>query len=157
MLYANGAGDMSFYIYEYSDTGKMIAIPPCTQQLPIKAATFLPKHALSVDDHEVGRCARIANDKTMEFIAFRLPSRTGVFDQSLYPVFDANQPASDYDTWAKGEDVPAKTMQLKPAEADNTGAAKKKGNFLAKLGKAAPKEEEESKSAAGGDSSALNA
>ena len=105
-----------------------------------------------MENHEVAKCVRLGGDKTLEYVAFRLPSRTGAFNQDLYPIFDANEPASDFEKWNSGEDVPAKTMQLKQKAAE-AGSSKKKGNFLAKLGKSAPAEE--SKDQAADNSAAL--
>jgi coronin-1B/1C/6 len=149
LLYALGKGDSRILMYEYTDAGKMLQIPPYQYNAPIRAISFLPKQCLSIDTHEVGRCARIAGDSTMEYISFRMPSRTGTFNSDLYPLFDANVPASDYERWAAGEDVPAKTMQLQQ-QAAASGSSAKKNNFLAKLGKSVPKAEEESKDAGAG-------
>jgi len=112
LLYALGKGDSRVLIYSYTEDGKMIQIPHYQYSAPIRAITFLPKQCLSVDNHEVSRCARIAGDSTLEYVSFRMPSRTGTFNAELYPLFDANEPASDYARWSAGEDVPAKTMQL---------------------------------------------
>jgi len=75
---------------------------------------LLPKWALDVNGHEIARGARLSNCKTIEYISFRLPNRTGQFQADLYPEFPGNKPAADYNQWAAGEDKPAILSQLKP-------------------------------------------
>jgi hypothetical protein len=52
----------------------------------------------------------------LDYIGFRLPNRTGTFQEELYPPFTANVPSNDFDTWEAGTDKPVKTMQLRPGE-----------------------------------------
>lgn len=83
----------------------------------------------------MARAVRLTQGKKVENIGFRIPSRTGAFNQDLYPPFMANEPSNTAEKWAAGEDVPVKTMQLKPEKA---GAKKSKGAGLSKLKGGAP-------------------
>lgn len=58
-------------------------------------------------------------------VAFRLPSKSGLFQPDLYPPFPSNKPASNFEEWMTGVNKPALTMELRPEK--STGAAKKGG------------------------------
>ena len=58
-------------------------------------------------------------------IAFRLPSKSGLFQPDLYPPFPSNKPASNIEEWMTGVNKPALTMELKPEKA----AGKKSGGL----------------------------
>ena len=48
----------------------------------------------------------------MEYLSYRLPNRTGMFQEDLYQAFESNQSNGNYSTWAAGEDKPANLLQL---------------------------------------------
>ena len=79
-----------------------------------KAFTWMPKWALDVNKHEIRRGARITSDKTLEICAFRLPSKSGLFQPDLYPPFPSYTPSNNFDDWAKGNDKPPITIELRP-------------------------------------------
>lgn len=94
---------------------------------------MLPKWILDPSKHEVGRGVRYLADNTLDYIGFRLPNRTGAFQEDLYPPFFANVPSNDIETWEAGTDKPVKTMQLRPGEQVDSA---KKAQFLKKIGQA---------------------
>ena len=107
-----------------------------------KAFTWMPKQCCDVNKHEIRRGVKITDSKTLEIIAFRLPSKSGLFQEDLYPPFPSNKPSSSAEEWMKGVDKPPITMELRPEKAGSTVGGKKAGGLAAKLaGKAAPKEE----------------
>lgn len=55
----------------------------------------------------------------------------------MYLPFAGNEPASDYNTWASGEDKPANIKQLRPNTKKDTAGLLKKKTFASKLGRKA--------------------
>lgn len=93
----------------------------------------MPKQCLDVEGHEVDRFVRLDNKGFIEYISFRLPNRTGQFQNDLYPPFQSNTPSSDYQEWASGVDKDAIMMQLKQGMEDAELHSQKKSSFLAKI------------------------
>jgi hypothetical protein len=75
---------------------------------------MLPKWSLDPNSHEVGRAIRYLQDSSVDIIALRLPNRTGMFQEDLYPPFESKESSNDFATWASGTDNPVKTMQIRP-------------------------------------------
>lgn len=105
----------------------------------------MPKQCLDPEGHEVDRFVRLDNKGNIDYISFRLPNRTGAFQNDLYQPFNSNTAASDYQEWASGVDKAPLMMQLHEGMEDSELHSQKKSAFLAKLGKpstaAAPKKE----------------
>ena len=120
-----------------------------------------PKHCVDTSKQEVMRSVRVTNMGKLDVLAMRIPSKVGGFNQEYYPPFNANEPSSTAEQWSNGQDVPAKTMQLGPA--NQTKAKGKAGGLKNMLNKknapaAATNVVEESKGgASGGDAEALRA
>lgn len=72
----------------------------------------MPKWVIEPKTHEVHRFAKVDNQGKLEYVAFRLPNKTGLFQPELYKPFGSNKPNSDFETWAKGEDKPANILQI---------------------------------------------
>ena len=102
---------------------------------PQKGCMMMPKQCLDPSGHEVDRFVRIDNKGTIDYISFRLPNRTGAFQNDLYLPFQSNTPAIDYAEWASGVDKPAQMMQLHEGMEDAELHSQKKSAFLAKLNK----------------------
>ena len=90
----------------------------------------MPKWALDCSKHEVRRAARVTSDKTLENIAFVLPSKSGLFQPELYPPFPSNTPNSKIEEWKQGTNKPPITMELRPEKKQAGG---KKGGLSALL------------------------
>jgi hypothetical protein len=45
-------------------------------------------------------------------LSYRLPNKQGLFQPDLYKPFATNKPNSDFETWMKGEDKPANTLEI---------------------------------------------
>lgn len=103
---------------------------------------MMPKSCLDAEGHEVSRFVRLDNKGTIDYLSFRLPNRTGAWQNDLYPPFNSNTPSSDYQEWASGVDKAPIMMQLHEGMEDVELHSQKKSAFLAKLNKpvtAAPK------------------
>lgn len=103
---------------------------------------------------EIYKCARVNNNKTLDILSVQLPSKSGNFDQAIYPPFTSNEASNTADVWCAGTDVAPKTMQM----TQQKGAAKTKKAGLSRLKtgvKATAAAPEEAKG--GDDSAALRA
>lgn len=45
-------------------------------------------------------------------MSYRLPNKQGLFQPDLYKPFTTNKPNSDFETWMKGENKPANTLEI---------------------------------------------
>lgn len=124
---------IGIYSFDRSQPNPLTFISNFTGATPQKGANIMPKQCLDVERHEVDRFVRMTNTGIIDYISFRLPNRTGQFQEDLYPPFQSNNPASTYEEWAAGENKPAITMQLKPGMDVNANKSAKKSAFMAKL------------------------
>ena len=134
LLYNSGRGDGSIQFFQYSESipGMVAFLGKFSHGQACKSFCILPKQSLDPTKHEVGRSARYLADNTLDYIAFRLPNRTGVFQEDLYPPFPANESSNDISSWIAGNDKPVKTMQLRPGE--QNAVQQKNKTFGAKTG-----------------------
>lgn len=81
LLFNVGRGDsyISFWQYDRSAPRMMTPLDSWRCNNSQKAFTWLPKWTVDVNKHEIRRGARVSSDKTLELIAFRLPSKSGLF------------------------------------------------------------------------------
>lgn len=95
---------MKISMFQYTSGKPLTFLSDYMHNTPQKGIYMLPKWALDVDKHEVDRCVRLTNGQTIEYVSFRLPNRTGQFQEELYPPFPSNKPANSYGEWASGQD-----------------------------------------------------
>lgn len=143
LLFNVGRGDSFIQYWQFDKSSPRMMTPLDTYNggSSQKAFTWMPKWCCDVNAHEIRRGARITDKKTLEIVAFRLPSKSGLFQQDLFPPFSSNTPNNDFTTWMAGTDKEAKTMELRP-EAKSSANKKKAGGLAAKLGGATLEVEE---------------
>lgn len=79
LLFMAGRGEMKIGIYQYESGKPLIWLSDYLHQHPQKGFNMMPKWSCDVNNHEVSRGVRLNNDKSIEYIAFSLPNRTGLF------------------------------------------------------------------------------
>jgi hypothetical protein len=106
---------------------------------------MMPKQCVDVNGHEVDRFVRLDNKGVIEYISFRSPNRINSFQNELYPPFQSNIAASNYEQWVSGVDKEANMIQLTEDMDANTLHPHTKSAFLAKIKKdhVAPKKKVE--------------
>ena len=89
LLFTAGRGEMHIGIYslDRAQANPLTFITNFTGSTPQKGANIMPKQCLDVDKHEVDRFVRMTNTGIIEYISFKLPNRTGQFQEDLYPPF----------------------------------------------------------------------
>lgn len=106
-------GELNIGIYQLDNaTGGLKLQCNMNSPLPTKCFAPIPKWCMDPKGHEVHRFAKVDNKGKLEYISFRLPNRTGLFQPELYLPFESNEPTSNYAKWAAGENIPCKMMQL---------------------------------------------
>lgn len=103
LLFTSGKGESKTSIFLYQSGHPLAFISEFGSSLPTKGITFLPKWALDTNKHEANRVARLTT-KSIEFVSFSLPNKTGTFQEDLYPPFPSNKPACSFKEWASGVD-----------------------------------------------------
>jgi len=80
-MFVVGRGDayIGYYQFDKSAPNMMTPLDSWRSGSPQKAFTWMPKWAVDVNKHEIKRGVRISADKGLENIAFRLPSKSGLF------------------------------------------------------------------------------
>ena len=132
MLFSVGRGDSAIEYFQFDRTASKILtyLDSHRAKNAQKAFCWLPKWTLNCSKHEVRRAARVTSDKTLEMVAFVLPSKSGLFQPDLYPPFPSNAPNNKIEDWKAGTDKPANTMELRPEKKQAGG---KKGGLNALL------------------------
>jgi len=136
LLFNVGRGDSFIQYWQFDRTSPRIMTPLDTYNggSSQKGFTWMPKWACDVDKHEIRRGVRITDKKTMEILAFRLPSKSGLFQADLYPAFAGNTSNNNFTDWMAGTDKPAVTMELRPEKKSSAAAKAKAGGLAARLG-----------------------
>jgi hypothetical protein len=101
VLFTTGKGESKTSMYLYESGHPLAFISEYCSSAPTKGITFMPKWTLSTSKHEIDRIARLTT-KSIEFVSFALPNKSGTFIEDLYPAFASNKPANTYSQWATG-------------------------------------------------------
>jgi len=89
----------------------------------------MPKRTVNVMDSEVMRGVRMTA-KTVEYINFKVPRKTGGFSKELFPDWKIGTPAHDFASYWSGEDKSPLTEEV---TAEVKISAAKKANFMSKV------------------------
>jgi len=113
IVYCNFRGELNTGIYQYTTKAQshMVFMSNFTSPQPIKCFGGMPKWLCDPSTHEVMRFAKCDNAGKLEFISFRLPNRTGLYQPDLYPEMKSQTPSGKYEDWVKGDLMP-KTFQI---------------------------------------------
>ena len=116
-----GRGDSNIYHFGVDKSTPTVVEQLCEQNnsTSTKAFCFAPKRVVDVAKQEIMRGYRLTSDKKLETLCFRIPSKTGGFNDAYYPPFPSNEPAGEADAWFGGTDVPPNMTQLKMERANN--------------------------------------
>ena len=151
LLFNAGRGDSSIKFWQFDRSAPRMMTPLDSYMggSATKAFSWLPKWCLDVNKHEIRRGARVTQDKTLEIVAFRLPSKSGLFQPDLYPPFPGNKPGNTFEEWTAGTDKPAETIELRPeTKKKAAGGANKLASLMGRKSNASmePAQEEVKKS-----------
>lgn len=130
VLYIAGKGELSINFYQFTNEAPFIEpLSSFKSKEPQKGFSMLPKRSVNVMESEVMRGVRMTS-KTVEYVKFKVPRKTGGFSAELYPAWRSTTAAHDFASYAEGNNKDPLREEVAP-EASNTGA--KKASFLKKV------------------------
>jgi len=114
ILFLAGKGDGNIRYYEIVDEAPYFYyLSEFKSPAPQKGIAFLPKRALNLGECEIARALKLHVNK-VEPISFRVPRKSDIFQDDLYPDTYAGEPALTLDQWVKGSNAEPKTRSLAP-------------------------------------------
>eukprot|EP01133_Synstelium_polycarpum_P001085 gene1085-1232_t len=114
ILYMAGKGDGNIRYYEMVDEAPYFHyLTEYKSATPQRGICFIPKRAVNVSECEIARALKVTTNG-VEPISFRVPRKSDVFQDDLYPDTYAGEAALDAASWASGKDAEAKKCSLAP-------------------------------------------
>jgi len=74
---------------------------------------MLPKKACDLMVNEVNRAVRLTS-KTVEYVHFKVPRKSGNFQADLYPPTRSDEPAMKFADYASGQNLEPLKYELRP-------------------------------------------
>ena len=102
---------------------------------PQKGFSFLPKRCVDVMSCEVAKGVRLTG-KTVEYVSFKVPRKSGNFQADLFPPCRSTEPASKFEEYWSGVDKEPLRQEMKPEaqHSDHAAQIQRRSTFMAKLG-----------------------
>jgi len=114
ILFLAGKGDGNIRYYEIVDEAPFFYyLTEFKSATPQRGMAFVPKRGLNVSECEIARALKLSPNK-MEPISFRVPRKSDIFQDDLYPPTYAGEPSLSAEQWSSGEDAEPKTVNLGP-------------------------------------------
>lgn len=114
LLFLAGKGDGNIRYYEIVDEAPYYYfLSEYKSSTPQKGIAFLPKRALNVSECEIARALKLHVNK-VEPISFRVPRKSDIFQDDLYPDTYAGEPAISLEEWLGGGNAEPKVRSLAP-------------------------------------------
>ena len=104
VLFIAGKGEMAISYYQFSKSGNYLDALSCVRgKEPQKGFSMLPKSCVDVLESETMRGVRMTA-KSIEYVKFKVPRKTGGFSKDLFPDWRIAQPAHDFASYWGGAD-----------------------------------------------------
>lgn len=114
ILFLAGKGDGNIRYYEIVDEAPYFHyLTEYKSPQPQKGIAFMPKRALNISECEIARALKLHVNK-VEPISFKVPRKSDIFQDDLYPDTYAGEPALTLEEWASGANAEPKTRSLAP-------------------------------------------
>jgi len=114
VLFLAGKGDGNIRYYEIVDEAPYFYyLTEFKSPTPQKGMAFLPKRALNVSECEIARALKLHVNK-VEPISFRVPRKSDIFQDDLYPDTYAGEPSLTLEQWSSGANAEPKLRSLAP-------------------------------------------
>jgi coronin-1B/1C/6 len=130
VLYIAGKGESAITYYQFSKSGSYLEpLSAFKGREPQKGFSMMPKRSVDPIESEVMRGVRMTA-KTIEYVQFKVPRKTGGFTKDLFPDWRTAAPAHDFESYWAGTDKEPLREVVNP---EHTTTGEKKVNFLTKL------------------------
>jgi hypothetical protein len=114
LLFLAGKGDGNIRYYEIVDEAPFFYyLTEFKSATPQKGMAFLPKRSLNVSECEIARGLKLHTNK-VEPISFRVPRKSDIFQDDLYPDTYAGEPSLSIEEWSNGANAEPKLRSLAP-------------------------------------------
>lgn len=114
ILFLAGKGDGNIRYYEIVDEAPYFHyLTEYKSAVPQRGLAFMPKRSLNVSECEVARALKLAGNK-MEPISFRVPRKSDIFQDDLYPDTYAGEASLTAEKWSSGQNAEPKKTSLAP-------------------------------------------
>jgi coronin-1B/1C/6 len=114
ILFLAGKGDGNIRYYEIVDEAPyFFYLTEFKSATPQRGLTFYPKRAMNVGECEIARALKLTPNK-VEPISFRVPRKSELFHDDLFPDTYAGEPSLSTEEWNNGANAEPKTMSLAP-------------------------------------------
>lgn len=114
VLFLAGKGDGNIRFYEIvNEEPYFYYLSEFKSATPQRGLAFYPKRAMSVSECEIARALKLTPNK-IEPISFRVPRKSELFHDDLFPDTFSGEPSLDAATWLSGTDAEPKTTSLAP-------------------------------------------
>lgn len=135
VVYVAGKGEsaISFFQYSSESTNFIDYLGSFKGREPQKGFSFMPKKVLDLMSNEVNRGVRLTA-KTVEYVSFKVPRKSGTFQADLFPPCKSQEPAMKFDDYISGQNVDPIRVELRPDVKADAVSAQKKANFMSKIG-----------------------
>lgn len=130
-----GESAISFFQYSTESPNYIDYLHAYKGKEPQKGFSFMPKKVLDLMQNEVNRGVRLTA-KTVEYVSFKVPRKTGTFSADLYPPSKISTPAMKFEDYWSGEDKEPLRAELRPEVTtfETNATAQRRSTFMAKLG-----------------------
>lgn len=114
-LYLGGKGDGNIRYFEITDEDKYIyPLSEYKSREPQKGLCMVPKRALDINECEIVRILKVTNKDQVQPISFKVPRKSDLFQDDIFPDTYAGVPSLTAEQWANGENADPKLMSLEP-------------------------------------------
>ena len=93
----------------------------------------MPKKVVDLMANEVNRGVRLTA-KTVEYVYFKVPRKSGTFQVDLYPPSRSQEAAMKFDDYIGCQNLEPLRVELRPETKVDAVSAQKKANFMSKIG-----------------------
>ncbi|KYQ89173.1 hypothetical protein DLAC_11809 [Tieghemostelium lacteum] len=114
VLYLAGKGDGNIRYYEIEESSTSVNyyyLSEFKSATPQRGICFLPKRACNIAECEIARGLKLTTN-SMEPISFRVPRKSDVFQDDIFPDTYAGEPVIDAQAWSNGTNAEPKTLSL---------------------------------------------
>lgn len=115
VVFVAGKGEsaVSFFQFSTDSPNYLDYLHAYKGKEPQKGFSFMPKRVVDVMSCEIMRGVRLTG-KTVEYISFKVPRKSGTFQADLYPPCKSGTPAMTFEEYWSGKDKEPERMELKP-------------------------------------------
>ncbi|EGC32108.1 actin binding protein [Dictyostelium purpureum] len=112
ILYMAGKGDGNIRYYEVVDESPYLHfLSEFKTATPQRGLCFVPKRALQINECEIARALKVTTN-SVEPIAFKVPRKSDIFQDDIFPDTYAGEPSLTAEQWASGQNAEPKTISL---------------------------------------------